>query len=675
MFRLLVSEREYVRDLRVLYTVYADPFLDMPRTPSFALALHQSLEDSASPQASQASSSSSSSSTLRERRVEKNGGTTTLDSMGPGSLFHTHDGGASSGNNGNGSDKGGGRGMGRSGSLDGGRPKRKAIEIPAPLRLVLDEVPELIKVNGALIQNMEATYRDGGLPTSFADVFSHFAGVLKHYAGYLNNHPAAVEAFQDEHESNPMFAAFFDRLANSSAALNLPLLSYLIKPVRRICSYPAALGDLVSATPPEHPDYGPLVATLGRLKAALAALNESRRTMENRLVVHELANSVDGFSKLKTAASSRLFITMIEVEKYVKDLKRSHPRTLVLLSDVLLLVKPKNKKESKLALKRSIPLEQIVLSRPRESALKRNLLKIQHVGGKTMYVSFATRKELDYFESKASTQITWCAERLRQTSHVRHLLSRRSTNEAKRVADLLLFADGLEDMGLMSGYSQLVLDARVSVVNVYENVEYEAFCYLLTDAMFWTVENPLLGRKKRAKPQTLHTLLPLLEIFVAEQRLPDVPPTPKPAKMGSVLTLAIGETRGRGMSHLDTNTSSNAITLVHTGVAKYMLYFDSAKAMVRWSKTLASLVSTARNQGPATLVRPTTSGAGAGASSGGAGGASGAGAGGAGAGGAGVETVAAAAVAAATPPPTSARVATAPRPPALMPRKNTLPKK
>ncbi|KNC46644.1 uncharacterized protein AMSG_03081 [Thecamonas trahens ATCC 50062] len=637
MFELQVSERLYLRDLRILFKVFVDPSTRAPRSVSFSAALG---EDSATPATSSPLFVSHDS--------------TTRDTYAPSPLSRTARAKTTI------SAVGGELALPASSvAVATARDDDEAappVELPTPLRLVLEEVPELVKATATLLARLETRRTQAPFVASIADIFSDFAAVVKHYAGFLNNHPAAVDAYQDA-RSDPIFAAYFDRLGASAHALHTSLLSYLGKPVRRLSLYVETLGKLVAATPVEMADAVALRSALRAMHTAIYELNASRRLVENRLVVHELCKSVAGFGELTSGAAARLFVSLAEVVKFTQDGKRSHVRSLVLLSDLLLVLKAK--RDGSFVLGRSLPLEQLALTRPRETATRRNLLRIQHIGGRHFVVSFDTPAGLDRFEAKLESQRKWAKERLLAVQKRRHDLARKSSPDGQRLAALMLFADGLDVVGLETGLTTLVREARCSVVNIYTSEEHEVFCYLTDDSIFWTTENPLLGKKKRARPQVLHTLLPLVEVYVADPPLQ--PPRPDDAPSGWTERMSPRSLqtpfRSRGLSHLETAHSPNSFTLVHTGVTKYQLYFDSSTAMYEWQVEIRALAHKVRDQGPATAPPPLELPACCGESgidggeSGSSGGRHGAGPAGGGSG-----------------------VVAATAPPALKPRKNTLPK-
>ena len=60
----------------------------------------------------------------------------------------------------------------------------------------------------------------------------------------------------------------------------LPLISYIIKPVQRICKYPLLLHELVKYTPTDHPEYTFLQEAEKKFGVVVEQINESKREAE-----------------------------------------------------------------------------------------------------------------------------------------------------------------------------------------------------------------------------------------------------------------------------------------------------------------------------------------------------------------------------------------------------------
>ena len=113
-------------------------------------------------------------------------------------------------------------------------------------------------------------------------------------------------------------------------------------PVQRIPRYVLLLQDLLNNTVKEHPDYENINGALGRVKDFANYINVSKRQTENleklRAIQERLASDAEDIVK-----EGRKFVREGAAE--VKDKKKSIKGQLYLLSDLLLITKPKKGKE------------------------------------------------------------------------------------------------------------------------------------------------------------------------------------------------------------------------------------------------------------------------------------------------------------------------------------------
>ncbi len=135
-------------------------------------------------------------------------------------------------------------------------------------------------------------------------------------------------------------------LERDEASRGLSFDSYLIMPVQRIPRYVLLLQDLLNNTVKEHPDYENIVGALGRVKDFANYINVSKRQTENleklRAIQDKLESGADDIVK-----EGRKFVREGAAE--VKDKKKNVKAQLYLLSDLLLITKPKKGKEAVIA--------------------------------------------------------------------------------------------------------------------------------------------------------------------------------------------------------------------------------------------------------------------------------------------------------------------------------------
>ena len=79
----------------------------------------------------------------------------------------------------------------------------------------------------------------------------------------------------DSHkDNNTPFYQFTDEMMKDPDLAGLSLLSYVIKPVQRLCKYPLLLRELLKFTKEDHPDYEPITSAFEKTQMLVDEVNE-----------------------------------------------------------------------------------------------------------------------------------------------------------------------------------------------------------------------------------------------------------------------------------------------------------------------------------------------------------------------------------------------------------------
>jgi len=140
-----------------------------------------------------------------------------------------------------------------------------------------------------------------------APIFLKLADYLKVYATYCNNQVVAFNAVEHCRKKFPSFGQFLEKQLNHNPTCKgLQLISFLIKPVQRICKYPLLLRELVKHTPTSHPDKKPLGEALEKINGTVDSINESKRAAENLDNIIGVQNRIN--ARLDLLKPTRRFI-------------------------------------------------------------------------------------------------------------------------------------------------------------------------------------------------------------------------------------------------------------------------------------------------------------------------------------------------------------------------------
>jgi len=139
------------------------------------------------------------------------------------------------------------------------------------------------------------------------------------------------------------------------------MLSYLIKPVQRICKYPLLFNELIKHTPTDGKFQATielLTATKHQIEEVVTYINEGRRIAESMQKIVEIQTCIEG-TKLDLVTFTRRFIRQGNLQHY--DIHE--PIHVILFNDLLLLTRQKTNKTGKLSyeIKSKMDLEEAKL--------------------------------------------------------------------------------------------------------------------------------------------------------------------------------------------------------------------------------------------------------------------------------------------------------------------------
>ncbi|EEQ91919.1 rho guanyl nucleotide exchange factor [Blastomyces dermatitidis ER-3] len=140
------------------------------------------------------------------------------------------------------------------------------------------------QMNGSTVDSQtnpssEASDDEKDRQTSIGQVFvEHIERMEKVYSEYLRNHDAAnrtLEMLMRKNNVNIWLKECRDWAVDLTSAWNLD--SLLVKPVQRIVKYPLLLTELLSATPPDHPDHAALTNALRETTSISVRINDMKK--------------------------------------------------------------------------------------------------------------------------------------------------------------------------------------------------------------------------------------------------------------------------------------------------------------------------------------------------------------------------------------------------------------
>ena len=159
------------------------------------------------------------------------------------------------------------------------------------------------------------------------------------FSDYCNNHSNAVYTVTTM--KSAAFHQFIDEQQSHPRCNGMPFVSYLIKPVQRICKYPLFLRELIKHTEESNEEYEKLVTVMASLGTVVEAINETKREADNMTAITKVQRKL-GVKTLELLQPGRIYIREGFLFESVKG--ETQPVLFCLFNDILLRAEKKGKK-------------------------------------------------------------------------------------------------------------------------------------------------------------------------------------------------------------------------------------------------------------------------------------------------------------------------------------------
>ena len=177
-------------------------------------------------------------------------------------------------------------------------------------------IDTLLELQQKLLESLRQRFSEWHAGQLIGDAFSHFAPFLRLYIDYSNNYTSACETLDKLIQSSGPFTEFLQQCGENSRPLCgiSDLRNFLILPIQRIPRYELLLQDLLSKTPPEHPDLQNLTNCLGEVRRVSTNLDTklqesaaNRRLLDKAAKVTKLQALVQPHRKLILEGTFRYY--------------------------------------------------------------------------------------------------------------------------------------------------------------------------------------------------------------------------------------------------------------------------------------------------------------------------------------------------------------------------------
>lgn len=233
------------------------------------------------------------------------------------------------------------------------------------IRTVFGNCLEVLKVNSALCESLNARQKESHIVHNVGDIFLQHVPFFDPFIKYGSNQLYGKYEFEKEKASNPGFARFVEETERLKESRKLELNGYLTKPTTRLARYPLLLEQVVKNTPDDNADKQNIPKAVKLIKDFLSRVNTESGRAENHFNLVQLNSSLKfnpgDYVDLKLTEENRQMLTKMAFKKTPTD---SSEVTAYLFDHAVLLVRIKvvNKREEYRVYRKPIPLELLVIA-------------------------------------------------------------------------------------------------------------------------------------------------------------------------------------------------------------------------------------------------------------------------------------------------------------------------
>eukprot|EP01103_Thecamoeba_quadrilineata_P013698 TRINITY_DN3880_c0_g1_i1.p1 TRINITY_DN3880_c0_g1~~TRINITY_DN3880_c0_g1_i1.p1 ORF type:complete len:640 (-),score=125.84 TRINITY_DN3880_c0_g1_i1:16-1908(-) len=175
--------------------------------------------------------------------------------------------------------------------------KEKGIITKPEQVTIFSNIEMILSINRELLEDFESSLTKSQSICYIGEVFIKKTDYLKLYTIYCNNHPHSRQTIKECIQSNHHFAEFLKECESDPRSRNQTLLSFLIKPIQRVCKYPLFLRELLKNTSQESQDYDILTKALQKIQTLCDYIEEKKLAyetgVEKLLQIQSLISGMD----------------------------------------------------------------------------------------------------------------------------------------------------------------------------------------------------------------------------------------------------------------------------------------------------------------------------------------------------------------------------------------------
>ncbi|PRP83849.1 calmodulin-binding protein [Planoprotostelium fungivorum] len=198
---------------------------------------------------------------------------------------------------------------------------------------IFSNVEALVGIHQDIAAQMEEDARKSN-GSGLGDIFVKKSDHLRFYSLFCSNQKRSTNIVDKLQLQNNKVKDLLRRCESNPVCRSLPLGSFLIKPVQRICKYPLLLRELIKVTPTGSSEHAQLLEAQQKIDLVLAEVNEQTGEDENREKLLELQSRFEEGTSLVTF--NRRLLKMTTLKEVTGPFRTLEKFKYLLFSDALM---------------------------------------------------------------------------------------------------------------------------------------------------------------------------------------------------------------------------------------------------------------------------------------------------------------------------------------------------
>eukprot|EP01102_Stenamoeba_stenopodia_P003447 TRINITY_DN1346_c0_g1_i1.p1 TRINITY_DN1346_c0_g1~~TRINITY_DN1346_c0_g1_i1.p1 ORF type:complete len:969 (+),score=241.85 TRINITY_DN1346_c0_g1_i1:320-3226(+) len=373
--------------------------------------------------------------------------------------------------------------------------------------------------NRKLLKDLE-TKRNKAPLTQYVPISEIFISkaptlLVEPYSVYCCNHGPSLEAVEKLKKKRKEFQEFLYNVQMTDPEVRgLDLISYLVKPVQRICKYPLLFRELLKQAPEGDDDIPQIKEACVALEKVVEKVNANKKISESQLKIAEVEKTLLlGQEEFTFIAPGRTFIREGDIKKLHMS-KGEVLRHAILLSNLFILCKAVASKGYQFSL--VAPLERVTLRDLPDSQIMKNALEFNVAnpeGSKKIFLMFLKPEDKTTWVKEMSAAIAETTQK-KDTKLSSGTSFDLTDNDQLRLFDIRIKISGIENMNLLKIGRKVLKEGEI---NLRHKTNFDP-CYLYLFSDMVVITKFVYKDAKKKNRYSFKAAIPFESLIITEVR-------------------------------------------------------------------------------------------------------------------------------------------------------------